>query len=75
MLWMLRSDLQHALDAGLLGIFLGASTRSLGSTRFAFFWSFQHALGATLLTFSGHCQRSFDASLLLMLKMLLGLRF
>jgi len=42
---MLRSDLQHVLDARLLG-FLGPSTRSLGITCLGFSWNFQHALGA-----------------------------
>ena len=46
---MLRSDLQHVLDARLLGSswsFSSPSTRSLGITRLGFSWNFQHALGA-----------------------------
>ena len=60
---MLRSDLQHVLDARLL-CFLGPSTRSLGITCLGFSWNFQHALGAKLLASSWNCQRSLDASLL-----------
>ena len=60
-LWMLHSGLQHALDARLLGIFLGPSTRSPGTTRLI---SFLLELGATLLASSWNYQRSCDASLL-----------
>ena len=60
---MLRSDLQHVLDARLLGFSWSFNTLSwyycLG-----FSWNFQHPLGATLLTSSWNCQRSLDASLL-----------
>ena len=60
---MLRSDLQHVLDARLLGFSWSFNTLSwYCSLRFS--WNFQHALGATLLTSSWNCQRSLDASLL-----------
>ena len=61
---MLRSDLQHVLDARLLGFSWSFSTLSWYCALIGFSWNFQHALGATLLTSSWNCQRSLDASLL-----------
>ena len=58
---MLRSDLQHVLDARLLGFSWSFSTLSWYCALIGFSWNFQHALGAMLLSSSWSCQRSLDA--------------
>ena len=59
---MLRSDLQHVLDARLLGFSWSFSTLSSYCSLIGFSWNFQHALCAMLLSSSWSCQRSLDAA-------------
>ena len=59
---MLRSDLQHVLDARLLGFSWSFSTLSSYCSLIGFSWNFQHALCAMLLSSSWNCQRSLDAA-------------
>ena len=46
---MLRSDLQHVLDARLLGFSWSFSTLSWYCSLIGFSWNFQHALGYALV--------------------------